>query len=136
MHVLLFIGAFLFFAFIAPLKVTLAACALLVVVPLLVRMSARLIANTDVSFAEAFKAVALALLLLAVALFTLVSFSSGTGVKQFFGLSGWVVLGLLLGAYALGFKLGLSTSFAASLGVALVSSAASGLMLWAVGGAL
>ena len=136
MHLLLLIGAFLFFAFIAPLKVTLAACALLVVIPLVVKVSARVIANTDASFAEAFKAVALAFVLLAVSLFTLVSFSRGTGVSQFYGLSGWVVLGFLLGSYALGFKLGLSTSFGASLGVALVSTAVSGLMVWAARGAL
>ena len=83
----------------------------------MVKVAARLLANADVSFVDAFKAVALAFVLLAASLFTLVSFSRGTGVSEFYGLSGWVVLGFLLGSYVLGFKLGLSTSFGASLGV-------------------
>ena len=135
MHLLLFVGAFLFFAFIAPLKVTLAVSALLVVVPLVVMGSARVVANTSASYGEAFKSVALAVMFLALSLFTLVSFSRGTGVSQFEGLSGWVVLGFLLGSYVLGFKVGLSISLVGSVLVALASTLVSGGMLWVVRGA-
>jgi hypothetical protein len=128
MHYLLFIGAFLFFAFIAPLKVTLWAVILLLVVTLVIRVTTRVVAGADTSYGDALKAMGLSFFFMVIAIFTLISLSAGTGVTQFQGLSGLLVFGAFLGAYALGFKLSLGVSFGASLVVAIVSSVVSTLL--------
>lgn len=136
MHYLLFIGAFLFFAFIAPPKVTILTCGLLIISALVVKVAAQTVANTSPSLGESFKSVGLSFAFLAIALFTLTSFSRGTGVSQFAGLSAVAVLGALLGSYVLGFKIALGTSFGASAVIALISTTVSGLLLWVAKGVL
>ena len=131
MHHLIFVGAFLFFAFVAPIEVTLLTCALLVTSAVVVKLAAQVVANTSPSLGEAFKSVGLSFAFLAIGLFTLASFSRGTGVSHFTGLPAVAVLGALLGSYVLGFKLALGTSLAASAVIALVSTAVTGLLLWA-----
>lgn len=125
MHYLLFIGAFLFFAFIAPLKVTLATCLLLLLVTTIVRFTARAVAGVEASYGEAAKAMGLSFFFLFLAFFALLSFAKGTGVTQFTGLAGHLVFAAFFVAYVLGFKLSLGLSFGASAVVAVVSTVAS-----------
>jgi hypothetical protein len=132
MHYLLFLGAFLFFAFIAPLKVTLAACLLLLVVTTVVRFTTRAVAGVESSYGEAAKAMALSFFFLVIAFFTLLSFATGTGVTQFTGLAGYLVFLAFFVAYVLGFKLSLGLSFVASGVVAIVSTAASMALFFAL----
>jgi hypothetical protein len=82
MHYLLFIGAALFFAFMAPVKLTVAVCALVLFVTVVVKISAQVIAGTSPALGDAFKAVFYASLLVALALLAFMSFSSGTGVHH------------------------------------------------------
>ena len=65
MHYLLITIAFLFFAALAPLRVTLAAGAVLILIPTIVRYTAKALAGTEPTFGEAFKAVALSLFFVA-----------------------------------------------------------------------
>lgn len=128
MQYLLLIGAILWFAFIAPLKVTLATCLFVLVILSVVRFSARAVTGIHASFGEAAKAVSLSFIFLAIAIFTWASFSLGVprGVSiQITGIASYAVFAFTLAAYALGFKLGLGISFGASIIVALISSAAS-----------
>jgi hypothetical protein len=132
MHYLLFLGAFLFFAFIAPLKVTLAACLMLLVVTTVVRFTTRAVAGVESSYGEAAKAMALSFFFLLIAFFTLLSFATGTGVTQFTGLAGYLVFLAFFVAYVLGFKLSLGLSFVASIVVAMVSTATSMALFFAL----
>ena len=132
MHYLLLIGAFLFFAFIAPFKTVVVFVGLLLTVTLVVKVSAQAVANMKPTLGEAFQAVAYSLMLAAAALLVLLSFSSGTGVHSFGGISAIVVLFGLLTAYSLGFKIGLGASLGASFLVALMSTVVSAILLWAV----
>lgn len=125
MHYLLFIGAFLFFAFIAPVKTTLAVCLLLLLVTSVIRFTVHAVAGVRNSYAQTFKAVGLSFFFLAVAIFTLLSFAKGTGMTQFTGLAGHVVFFAFLASYVLGFKLSLDLTFSASAIVATVSTAVS-----------
>ena len=129
MHYLLLIGALLFFAFMAPLKVTLATCLLLLIIPTVVKISAQSVVGLDFSFGEAFKAVALSFIFISVALFTLVSFVIGTSA-HISGLPSLAVLAGIFSAYVLGFSLALGTTFGASAVIALISTVVSGLLLW------
>jgi hypothetical protein len=129
MHYLLFIGAFLWFAFIAPLKVTLATSVLLVLITGVVTTTTRLVSGVQPSYGDAAKAVALSFFFLAIALFTLLSFfvgTSSTGLNiQITGLAAWTVLAALLAAYTLGYKFSLGLSFGASAVIAAVSTGVS-----------
>jgi hypothetical protein len=130
MHYLLLVGALLFFVFIAPLKTTAMLVGVGLLISLVVKVSAQAIGDISVSLPQAFRSVAYSLAFVAIALFTLGSFSIGTGMSQFSGIAGLAVLGGLFFAYALGFKVGLGTSAAASAGIAIVSTVASGPLLW------
>lgn len=131
MHYLLFIGAFLFFAFIAPLKLTLATCALLLIVTTIIRLTTRAVAGVDSSYSEAAKAMALSFVFLVVSFFALFSFVKGTGVTHITGLAGYLVFGAFLVSYILGFKLSLGLSFGASSVVAVISTVASTVLFFA-----
>lgn len=134
MHYLLFVGFFLFFAFIAPLKVTLLSCVLVIVATLVVTFAAKAIANVAPTVGESFKAVALSFFFGVIALFTLVSFSHGTGITSFTGLPAVAVFCALLASYVLGFKVALRTGFLASALIALVSTVVSGALIWSAKG--
>ena len=125
MHYLLFIGAFLFFAFIAPLKVTLAACGLLLILVAVVRYTAATVSGNESSFGEAAKGVGLSFFFLVIAFTILISFSTGTGVNRFTGLASAGVFATFLAAYTLGFKLSLGLTLGASAVVSLVSAVVS-----------
>ena len=125
MHYLLFIGAFLFFAFIAPLKVTAATCVLLLLVTTLIRFTTRAVAGVESTYGEAAKAMALSFFFLVLAFFVLLSLAKGTGVHNFTGLAGYLVFAAFFASYALGFKLSLGLSFGASTIVAIISTIAS-----------
>jgi hypothetical protein len=132
MHYLLFIAALLFFAFMTPLKLTVALCALVLVVTAAVKLSAQLVAGVSPTLGEAFKSVFYASLLVALALLAFVSFSGGTGIHH---VEGWPAVAVLAGlfvAYTLGFQIGIGTSFGASAMVALISTLLSGAILWSV----
>jgi hypothetical protein len=134
MHYLLFIGAALFFAFMAPVKLTVAVCALVLFVTVVVKISAQVIAGTSPALGDAFKAVFYASLLVALALLAFMSFSSGTGIHHVEGGPAWVVLAGLFIAYTLGFQIAIGTSFGASAAIALISTLLSGAILWSVKG--
>ena len=128
MQYLLLIGAILWFAFIAPLKVTLATCLFVLVILSIVRFSAQAVTGVQATYGEAAKAVSLSFVFLVIAIFTWVSLSLGDpkGVSiQISGLGGYAVFGATLAAYILGFKVGLGISFGASAVIALISSVAS-----------
>lgn len=128
MQYLLLIGAILWFAFIAPLKVTLATCLFVLVILSVVRFSAQAVTGVQATFSEAAKAVSLSFVFLVIAISAWVSLSFGVpkGVSiQISGLGGYAVFSSALVAYVLGFKLGLGISFGASAVIALISSVAS-----------
>ena len=128
MQYLLHIGAILWFAFIAPLTVTLATCLFVLVILSIVRFSAQAVTGVQATYGEAAKAVSLSFVFLVIAIFTWVSLSLGVpkGVSiQISGLGGYAVFGATLAAYILGFKVGLGISFGASAVIALISSVAS-----------
>lgn len=129
MHYALFVSAFVFFAVLAPLKITLFTCAMLLLVTSVVKISAQSIVDLEFSYGEAFKAVALSFFFLVLALFTLVSFFIGTST-QISGLPALAVLAGFFSAYILGFKFGLGTTFGASAIIALVSTFISSLLFW------
>jgi hypothetical protein len=131
MHYLLFIGAFLFFAFIAPLKVTLATCAMLLIVTTVIRFTTRTVAGVESSYGEAAKAMGLSFFFVVIAFFVLLSFSKGTGVAQFTGLAGYLVFAAFLLSYVLGFKLSLGLPLGASAIVAVISTVASTALFFA-----
>jgi hypothetical protein len=130
MHYLLLIGAFLFFAFIAPLKTTVTLVAVVLTVSLVVKVSTQVIGNVTPTLAQAFRAVAYSLFFVGVAMFTLGSFSAGTGISKFTGVAVGGVLAALFLVYSLGFKVGLGTTLGVSGAVAFVSTLASGALLW------
>jgi hypothetical protein len=132
MHYLLFIVASLFLLAIVPLKIAVAICVMLVLITGVVKFSAQIYTSTSVLFADAFKAVSYAFFFLVVALFTLLSFQKGTGISQFSGLPALGVLAGLFSAFAIGFELGLGTTFGASAIIALISTVISGVLLWIV----
>ena len=134
MHYLLFIGAFVFFAFMAPLKLTVAVCALVLFVTVVVKISAQVVAGASPTVSESFKAVFYASLFVALALLAFVSFSSGTGIHHVDGLPALAAMAGLFVAYTLGFQLGIGTSFGASAVIALISTLLSGAILWSVKG--
>ncbi|AKJ29066.1 hypothetical protein [Caldimonas brevitalea] len=125
MHYLLFIGAFFFFAFTAPLKVTLATCILLLLVTTIIRFTTRAVAGIEPSYGEALKAVGLSFFFLVLAFAALLSFAAGTGISNFTGLAGHLVFFAFFAAYVLGFKLSLGISAGASAVVAIVATVAS-----------
>lgn len=127
MHYLLLIGAILWFAFIAPLKVTLVTGLFVLFLLAIVRFSTQAVTGTQASFGEAAKAISLSFIFLAIAIFTLVSFSyapKGMNINLT-GLAGYTVFAVTLAAYVLGYKTGLGISFGASTVIALISSVAS-----------
>ncbi|MDP3690575.1 hypothetical protein [Bradyrhizobium sp.] len=131
---LLFIAAFLFIAFIAPLKITLGvACSLLLVVGM-VTLTARKLSGAPSSLGDAVRAVGLSFLFVVLAGFALFKFADLTGFRHFSGLSLWLVLGLFLLAYVLGFKLSLGLPLVTSLMVALVAAVISTALYWATRG--
>lgn len=130
MHNLLLIGALLFFAFIAPLKTTATFVSVVLLVSLAVKISAQALGNVSVTLRQSFRSVAYSLAFVVIAMFTLGSFSVGTGVTQFTGGAGVAVLVGLFLAYSLGFMVGLGTTLGASGGIAFVSTLVSGVLLW------
>jgi len=122
MHHLLLIGFGLFLLFLAPLKIAAALLLTLAVVAFTVKTVTRAVSGTEVSLAASLRAVGLALAFAAILLFTLLSFSAGTGITQFLGLSALAVLAAFLVAYVLGFKLALGLNWGSGSLVALVAT--------------
>ncbi|MDP9895523.1 hypothetical protein J2W32_004621 [Variovorax boronicumulans] len=134
MHYLLFVGALIFFAFMTPLKLAIAVCALVLFVTVVVKVSAQVVAGVSPSLGESFKSVFYASLLVALVLLAYMSFSSGTGIHHVAGLPAIAVMAGLFVAYTLGFQIGIGTSFGASAVVAIISTLLSGAILWSVKG--
>ena len=129
---LLFIAAFLFIAFTAPLKITLGlACSLLLIVGM-ITLTARKLSGAPSSLGDAVRAVGLSFLFVVLAGFALFKFADLTGFRHFSGFSLWLVLGLFLLAYVLGFKLSLGLPLVTSLIVALVAAAITTALYWAM----
>jgi hypothetical protein len=70
MPIVLGIGFLLFVAFLAPLKVTVAASSLFILCLVVVKASTSIIAGVDVTFRDCAKGVGLSLFFLAIAIFT------------------------------------------------------------------
>ena len=134
MHYLLFIAAFVFFAFMAPLKLTIAVCALVLFVTVVVKISAQVVSGASPTLGESFKSVFYASLFVALALLAYVSFSSGTGIHRIEGAPAFAAMAGLFVAYTLGFQIGIGTSFGASAVIAFISTLLSGAILWSVKG--
>ncbi|MDQ0012314.1 hypothetical protein J2W23_000678 [Variovorax boronicumulans] len=134
MHYLLFIGAFIFFAFMAPLKLTIAVCALVLFVTVVVKISTQVVAGVSPTLGESFKSVFYASLFVALALLAYMSFFAGTGIHHVDGTPALLAMAGLFVAYTLGFQIGIGTSFGASAVVALISTLLSGSILWSVKG--
>ncbi len=127
MHYILIAIAYLAFAALAPMYVTIVACIILVLIPTIVRYSANAIAGVEPTFGEAFKAVALSLFFVALSAFMLVSAMDGIKATGAFAL---LLLTGFFGAYVFGFKLSLGTPFGASAAIAAVSTVVSVGALW------
>ena len=134
MHYLLFIGAFIFFAFMAPLKLTIAVGALVLFVTVVVKISTQVVAGVSPTLGESFKSVFYASLFVALALLAYMSFFAGTGIHHVDGTPALLAMAGLFVAYTLGFQIGIGTSFGASAVVALISTLLSGSILWSVKG--
>ncbi|MET3495807.1 hypothetical protein [Variovorax boronicumulans] len=134
MHYLLFIGACVFFAFMAPLKLTIAVCALVLFVTVVVKISAQVVSGVTPTLGESFKAVFYASLAVALALLGYMSFFSGTGIHHVTSAPALVAMAGLFVAYTLGFQIGIGTSFGASAIIAFISTLLSGAILWSVKG--
>jgi hypothetical protein len=134
MHYLLFIGAFVFFAFMAPLKLTIAVCALVLFVTVVVKISAQVVGGVSPTLGESFKSVFYASLLVALALLAYMSFFAAAGIHHVNGTPALLAMVGLFVAYTLGFQIGIGTSFGASAVVALISTLLSGAILWSVKG--
>jgi len=134
MHYLLFIGAFIFFAFMAPLKLTIAVCALVLFVTVVVKISTQVVAGVSPTLGESFKSVFYASLFVALVLLAYMSFFAGTGIHHVDGTPALLAMAGLFVAYTLGFQIGIGTSFGASAVVALISTLLSGSILWSVKG--
>lgn len=131
---LLFIAAFLFIAFIAPLKITLGLASSLLLVVGMVALTARKLSGAPASLGDAVRAVGLSFLFVVLAGFALFKFADLSGFRHFSGFSLWLVLGLFLLAYVLGFKLSLGLPLVTSLVVALVAAVISTALYWATRG--
>jgi hypothetical protein len=129
MHYLMFGFAFLWFAYLAPLKITLAVCISLLLVTSIVKATATAVIG-HASFKEVLRSVALAFAFMGVALFTLISFSKGTGMTDFHGISALSIFSAFLASYILGFKFGLGATFGSSAIIAGVSTTISGALFF------
>lgn len=106
------------------------------VVAATVKAAAHAVAGTEVSLGASLRAVGLGLTLATVMLVTFRSFSSGTGITQFLGMSALLVLAAFLAAYVLGFKLALGVTRGSASLVALIETAITSLFFFALRRAL
>lgn len=127
MHYFVIALAYLCFAAIAPFRITVLTTAALILIPSIVRFTAKALAGVEPSFADAFKAVALSLFFVVLSAFML---GSAMGGIQASGIFVFVLLGGFFAAYVLGFKVSLGTSFGASAAIATVSTVSSVALLW------
>lgn len=129
MLILLLISAFIFFVAIAPIKTTITLVALTFLVLFVVKISTKIVTDNNVSLTEAFKAVGLSLFFACIAIFTLTSFSSTTGIHSFKDAAAIVITGLLFSSYIAGFSVALGTKFGSSAVIAAISTVASGILI-------
>ena len=124
MFTLIIVLAILWFAFIAPMKVTIVAIILALVVSTAVRFSAKAIAGATLTHLEALKAVCLSLLLVCLAIVMMFSFAAGAPSmpRSLAAISApIVILGPLIG-YTFGFKIALEVGILQSSLIAILSS--------------
>nr|WP_315595669.1 hypothetical protein [uncultured Cupriavidus sp.] len=123
---LLLIAAFLFMAFILPLKVTIGMVLLIVVIGFVVKIVARMVTGNDPTLGESLKAVALAVFFNAIISTALAKIAGGpvTGISALVA----SVIGFL--AFALGFAMMLQATMKQSAVIALVSTPIAGVMLY------
>jgi len=130
MVLLLFIFAFLFFAFIAPFQTTVGLAASFLLVVITVRLTAREVSGAPASWGDALRAVCLSFLLVLLAGVLVFKFSGVTGIRHFSGLGLVLLLGVFLLAYVLGFTFSLGISLGASFLVALLAAVVSTGVVW------
>ncbi len=107
----------------APLKVTVGVCVSLLMITSLVKATAQAAVGTC-TYQEAWKAICLSFVFLAIAAFFLISFGKGTGQ----GAPLVLVLAGFLCSYIFGFKVAIGASFGVSTIIAAVATAGSGIL--------
>ena len=138
MHYLVGIGAMMFFAFIAPRRVTAALIAVLLVTILVVKAVAERLAGMEVSVADSAKGVLLSAAFLLVGALAVSLLHASTGIDRFVGAPAIAIILGLLAAFALGFKvaIGLSTGATAVVSIAAAWCSHCGLLRSGSGPAL
>ncbi|WP_445372473.1 hypothetical protein ACH518_07690 [Methylomonas sp. HW2-6] len=123
MFYLLITLAGLIFLIWAPVNVSIITGLVLLLIPMVVRYSAKLITGLDVSFGEAFKAVTLSLCLPVVGLIWLVATLGSLGANIELSGVGSVIFPMgLFAAYTLGYKISLGLDFKPSMAIAGLSA--------------
>jgi hypothetical protein len=141
MHTLLFIWAYIAFAFVAPAGVTAVTSAIILLTACAIQVIAKLVSGFQPSFMEAFKAIGLSFffLFLALLFFASAFFSSAQGnsvallIVLIFNVNPFLVPFSLFAAFALGFSLSLRTTITSSMLIAALSSVFAALLVIAAG---
>ncbi len=124
MFALIIALAFLWFAFIAPLKVLILTIIVGLIVSTTVRVTANMVAGIRPTHLEALQAVGLSLVFVAIAVFTMFSFTVGAPAAPLsiaMISAPVVILGPFIG-YTLGFKLALRVGVVQSAIIAVAST--------------
>lgn len=128
MHILLFVLAYLAFAFGAPAKVTAVTSVIILAVSFAITALAKAVSGVRPSFMEALKAIGLSFFFLFLALLFFASATHSTVAAFVLAVNPQLIPIALFGAFALGFSLSLRTTMAASTLVAAISSAFAALL--------
>lgn len=123
---LLLIAAFLFMAFLFPIKVTIGLVALVCLIGFVVKIVARMVTGNDPTLGESLKAVALAIVLDAIVATAFAKMTGGSPT----GLSALAGTIITFAAFSLGFAMMLQASFKQSLVIALVSTPIAGVAVF------
>ncbi len=117
----------------APLKVSVLTLGSIIVITGIVQVTATKVVRANFTLGEAFKAVALSMLLFGVGVFTTYSFINGGGVSIFGLLSLPIVIVGNYFAYVAGFRIALSVPLLEALVIAIFSTGTSVIYLWGLG---
>jgi hypothetical protein len=124
--VLFFLALFV----VAPLKAAILFSCSILLATLVVQATTATISRVNVSLSESFKAIVLASLFSAIAIFTMISFMSGAPRGLIGNPTGFALLGLQYGAYVLGFRIALGLTFIHAAIVAVVSTLITSTSIW------
>ncbi len=123
---LLLVVAFLFMAFVAPIKVTIGFVLLFAILGFVVKTVARMVTGNDPTFAEAIKAMIVAGIFQAIAAAALAKIAGG----PLTGISAWVGTLIIFVAFVAGVALMLQATFKQSAVISLVSTLVSSVLIY------